>query len=93
MTDATTGLPELPEGYFWRVRPGSLHMDKLELRKRVWFFSILQDSRVLHYYTDTQRVLDPRDEILRAARKILKEFVNPWEAFYGDYPPKRLEEQ
>ena len=89
--DETTGLPALPEGYFWRVRQGSLYMDHLELRKRIWFGSWKVHERVLPYYDKDRKRLDPKETILRYARSIMGEFHNPWDNFYGDYPPKKLE--
>lgn len=88
--DDLTGLPELPEGYFWRVRPGSFRMDRLELRKRVWFFSVEEDSRILPFYGGNREPLDPGETILVHAKSIMKEFHNPWGSYYGDYPPKTL---
>jgi hypothetical protein len=88
--DESTGLPVVPEGYLWRVRMGALHINKLDLRKKTWYGSRKVDSRVLWYYDDYRNVLDPRDEIWQRAVSIMKEFVDPWTEFYGDYPPKTL---
>lgn len=90
-TDVNTGLPELPEGYFWRVRIGSMHMTYVELRKKSWFGSLRVQRRRARYYDGDGEVLDPREEIITLAMSIMKEFNDPWTPFYGDYPPKKLE--
>lgn len=43
-------LPELPEGYFWRVTENPLIGNKpfVELRKKVWFFSVRIAARWTH---------------------------------------------
>lgn len=91
--DSATGLPELPEGYFWRVRTGSLSRDYLDLRKKTWYGSKVIDNRVLRYYDGEGNVIEPRVEILNRAKRIYGEFENPWDEYYGDYPPKKLEVQ
>lgn len=88
--DIETGLPKLPENFFWRVREGSLSTDRVELRKKLRFGSVKVDSRVARYYADDGAVLDPRDEILRLAKRIFGEFNDPWTEYRGDYPPKSL---
>ena len=90
MTDTETGLPELPEGYFWRVVEGADHITYVELRKKAWLGSRRVDRRSCRYYNEYHDVLDPRDEILSCALWIMKEFHDPWAEFYGDYPPKSL---
>lgn len=84
-------MPRVPEKYFWRVIPGALSMTYLQLRKRLGKFSTKVDDRVLHYYDENRNVLDPSREMIRAARSIMKEFNDPWPAYHGDYPPKKLE--
>lgn len=89
--DPKTGLPELPEGHFWRVKMGSLSINHLELRKKAWYGSRKLHDRALFYYDRNKNVLDPAGEIERAATSIMNEFIDPWTDYYGDYPPKKLE--
>lgn len=92
--DAKTGLPVLPEGYFWRVRRGALEVSHLELRKRVGWFSKTIASRVCnYYYTGGVDVIEPEVEILFRAESIMKEFHDPWIPFYGDYPPNTISKE
>lgn len=90
-TDISTGLPKLPEGYFWRVRASSLQLTYVELRKKTWLGSRQVHRRLTNYYDKMGNVLDPREEIVTRAVSIMKEFNDPWEPFYGDYPPKKLD--
>ena len=43
-------LPTLPVGYFWRVTDAGMHMDSIQLRKKVLFFSISKQSHLLSFY-------------------------------------------
>lgn len=94
-----TGLPEVPPNHFWRVREGSFHMDKLELRKRFGPFSTLVMSRTLAFYVSSRDgrsssmrlPVNPREEIIRKAQSIMYEFADSWKPYYGDYPPKTLD--
>ena len=91
--DEVTGLPVVPEGYFWRVRRGALEITWLELQKKTWYGGKTVDKRVCHYYSSERAVLDPREEILSNALSIMQEFNDPWIGFYGDYPPKSIKEK
>jgi hypothetical protein len=89
-------MPEVPEGYFWRVVPSVLHTDKLQLRKKTWYGSRKVDERLLnYYYTDSRDPIPPVESILWAANLLMKEaeFNDPWPKFYGNYPPKKLSEE
>lgn len=91
---SATGLPSLPDGYFWRIYPG-LMGDYLELRSRVWKFSKRVDRRLLpFYYRDTREPIPPEESVMFGAEAIMKEapFNDPWPKLYGDYPPKKLGE-
>lgn len=87
--DESTGLPELPEGYFWRVTPGSgSRYVYLQMRKRRWLGSKLIDDSILRKSEITVELVQ------RRATKILLDF-NPdsdYKKFVGDYPPKKLED-
>lgn len=85
-------LPELPEGYFWRIKSGGLgNMVYISLRKRhkFWF-----STSIDHYYfwPDQYESLD--EGIVDVAHCILDErsdaAVLKWalEQRRGDYPPK-----
>ncbi len=90
--DPTTGIYEIPDRYFWRVRQGALSIYYIELRKRVGPFSRRIDQRVLHYYDKYHNVLDPTEEVLDRAYQIMQEFHDPWGIVFGDYPPRKLGE-
>ena len=88
MTNTETGLPELPEGYFWRVVEIAAHITRVELRKKAWLGS--RRVRSCRYYESYHTVREPGERILSCALGIMKEFHDPWAEFYGDYPPKSL---
>lgn len=72
-------LPALPEGMFWRVREGAFHTDVVELRKKVWFFSVKKASLMRFFYNvkkndDGRRsgIYDPKDNIRKAAEYLYR---------------------
>jgi len=87
MFDANTGLPELPEGMFWRIKPSIAEYAHVEIRKKVWFFSVLKAYGVLR-----KSELTSRSEILTTAYYAMKCLYNKTDIakVYGDYPPKKL---
>jgi hypothetical protein len=85
-TDPTTGLPELPEGFFWRVTDeGKYSYVKLKkTRKRFWAKTVA-DSIM-----ETRKVTK---ELIRSRAWSLLEgfrFEGPDADLFGDYPPKSL---
>lgn len=94
--DIATGLPELPEGFFWRVKANSwIEWYMLELRRKTWFGSI----RITNRHIEPTRVeLSPR-HIQREAgwligtekAKIGLGLIEKPASLLGDYPPKKLE--
>lgn len=93
-TDPNTGLPALPEGYFWRIKKWKhgvfdLH---IHLMKKVGPFAFSAGDRL----ADTRPL-----SIHRAAYGIMMGVFNTKEhraltnakitKYVGDYPPKRLE--
>jgi hypothetical protein len=57
-------LPSLPVGYFWRVTEAGMHMDSVQLRKKVLFFSVTKQSRILSFYatrSDSKKLLGARE--------------------------------
>lgn len=120
-TDLETGLPELPEGYFFRVEPyralsgpNNYTYVKISIQhtyeKPREFFGVRFGTKVV---TEEQKYslvayedfMDGDDEfrgaILRyRAQSIFEDFEQklrvranetPADHFFGDYPPKRLE--
>lgn len=76
--DPDTGLPELPENYFWRVEEGytfSLYDYKhLQIRKKVWggLFSVKKQWTVIHNDKFS------KEKILDTANYILLHVYDPW---------------
>lgn len=82
------GLPELPEGYFWRVRPLYLHsgFSRIELRKKVWLYSIpLACGDIPDTLINEQLVFIAEKVLLQHNRNLSAFFASD---HYGDYPPK-----
>lgn len=98
MIDPETGLPELPEGYFFRVHTlfsGSrFHYVTIyrKVEKRHFFFWTRTED---HKQIFSEMVHDGLNErsILRAARGCLDQWAE-WKTgnpdLLGDYPPKKL---
>jgi hypothetical protein len=89
--DETTGLPELPEGYFWRIKKFIAPYARVEIRRADKFFSTLIESGVL-YRAET----GDHKKIVDTAQFALKKWneyrgLSARESVYGDYPPKKLE--
>lgn len=93
--DNETGLPELPEGYFWRVKEtykGSTYL-RVEIRKR----GLIGSRRIEWHPVEKSRASD--FEIKRAAEYALvwknqggfDSSGDRWKKFVGNYPPKKLE--
>lgn len=94
--DPETGLPLLPDGYFWRVRSAHFRGHAyVELRssylKRHWLFWKKRLSTKIH----EEMILTPisRPRILKEAREcveaVQKHLVSDY-SLLGDYPPKSL---
>lgn len=93
--DARTGLPLLPEGYFWRV---SLATDSygfhkffvVELRKKWWLGSLLELKKTsnINRYGNVSN----KERIKDTAKEMYVNWKGEDAAFNltGDYPPKRL---
>lgn len=92
------GLPELPEGYFFRVRPWTFGggMGKytlmVKLRRKTWWGSHPVGSSISEHTPEAIR---------EAAHSALREWLQSLERkrtihlrrqFVGDYPPKTLEQ-
>lgn len=91
--DAGTGLPELPEGYFWRVKTGPLGIFPwVELRKKTRFGSKKIDGS----WWSGNNFRSIEAEIVYLASRIFEQFevAQERESKYhliGDYPPKSIE--
>lgn len=84
-----TGMPELPEGHFWRITSGfGSEYLRIQVRKRRWL-----GSSVVVWTVVAKDEATPRKIRQRAASTAAK-LSNPyrWVDFVGDYPPKRLSE-
>lgn len=81
--DTATGLPALPDGYFWGVAEGGTFLF-IKLVKRGWINRTLKKSPI--YKRDATPSL-----IRHVAQDIYREtFDNNWQRYVGDYPPKSL---
>lgn len=89
--DETTGLPELPEGYFWRIKKDIYPFAQVQIRKQGRFFSYKKYSSPLYRSSL---------EYPRAIVKTAEYAIESWQRqnkilgdndVYGDYPPKKLE--
>lgn len=91
--DAETGMPVLPEGYFWRVRAdrdSSGYID-VQIRRKFWIFS----RAVVSTCSSKKNVKSGETILADAAYLVRNKFKTPtepkpWEHFLGDYPPKKL---
>jgi len=102
--DESTGLPELPTGYVWKIRqhdwsndffPGSSLGKKLKVE--IW------RGNLYSYYPAEEGVLAyaNNESIRKAANKVMRRFNRELakqkkqdylKAFTGTYPPKKLED-
>ena len=100
--DEETGLPELPEGYYWHVRKSGLGSPyayiTIRKDKLVWglFRLPYQYIETICKQTEITTVDGLRAQINRAWRLYGGEFsqlITPGQAInpYGSYPPKKLE--
>lgn len=88
-TDSTTGLPELPQGHFWRVKKSIGPFADVQLIKKVWIFNRVVEWTSLYRYE-----LTPSE--IRSCADFILRYKNPFgsrtgdTSLYGDYPPKKL---
>lgn len=77
--NAPLNLPSLPATHFWRVTETSFHMDEVQLRRRLWFFSIKVDDALIFFYktVDGERVgvYDPKSAIEDSALRLHHTFM------------------
>lgn len=95
-----TGLPELPEGYFWRIKKSTgIRWNDIQIRRKRFIGSTKMGEHPV-CRTDEKITVDV---IVRSAKYLLslervQQALAPQTAeplpdprqFYGDYPPKSL---
>ena len=91
MTHTEPGLPELPDGYFWRVYESSTHYARVALvYRRLWRWATEVDSIVLPKYELSAPQIQQAAEDLYGRNKVRATGGDKWKQFLGDYPPKSL---
>lgn len=102
--DQTTGLPELPAGYVWKIIqhtwsedlfPGSSLGKKLKVE--LWrdnIYSYLPAEEGVLAYANNESIRKAANKILRRFnRELAKRKKRDYlKAFTGTYPPKKLED-
>lgn len=93
-----TGLPELPDGYFWRVTrvggKGYANALYLSIRRKVLFFSVRVEYGMVRPYSWAPTV---EEGLRKRAKSILEDWQESaishprLDTVLGDYPPKKLE--
>lgn len=93
--DTNTGLPELPEGHFWRVTSGVDGME-VQWRKPTWYGSKVVGSTEIDVNSEGvsicyNQAITPED-VLYNAKYVYKqqERYQKNRNLLGDYPPKKL---
>lgn len=85
--DEATGLPTLPEGYFWRVTRPSRGYWQVQLRKCTWYGSRCVAWTESQHEMTASKVKELAGYVLEY--KFEKEPVHEMH-LVGDYPPKTL---
>lgn len=80
-------VPELPEGYFFRVSYAYLGLLRIDLRKKLRWGSRSVGSELA--YPNDKAVV--REMNVLKAEAFTPQPPDPFEKYYGDYPPKTLE--
>lgn len=94
---SATVLPELPKGYFWRVKADyELRCARVQLRKKLLIGSSLVGEGLVHdrvWYggpaVTSNRIYVKADELLSSWNKNTLTY-NTLRGFVGDYPTKSL---
>lgn len=86
MTDPATGLPELPEGHFWRITRSAGDYLRVQIRRKLRL-----GSRVVAWSVVLKSKANP-EEIVHAAGYAMRDLRQGkrWREYLGDYPPKTL---
>lgn len=85
--DEATGLPAVPEGYFWRVARPQEGYWQVQLRKRAWYGSRCVAGTASRFEMTSRKVKELAGYVLKY--KFEKEPVHEMH-LVGDYPPKTL---
>lgn len=91
--DFETGLPSLPEGYFWRVKSASslLTAPKVQLRKKMWIGSyVVDDAWTLDEFHSAEQEVRYLAMMIWDRQRAEQERILGLARVVGDYPPKRL---
>ena len=83
--DEATGLPTVPEGYFWRVTRPQGRFWQVQLRKRTWYGSRRVAWAVYQHEMTASKVNELAGYVLKY--KVKKEPAHEMH-LVGDYPPK-----
>ena len=88
--DSRTGLPKVPEGYFWRVYESDYgRYPYIALRKEVTLFGARIGSRLIKEAMLSSTYNDVLEEAYGVYRKV---FSPQWYTnVLGDYPPNKLD--
>lgn len=89
--DEATGLPKLPEGYFWKVSKASLDGYHNVAIRKVWLCYPFS-TRVEYTLTSNLTKKSLKTEAEYVFRNFEKKLRNAKTAksLYGSYPPKKL---
>ena len=85
--DEATGLPAVPEGYFWRVTRPSRGYWQVQLRKRTWYGSRCVAWTGSRYGMTASKVKDLAGYVLKYKFEKGPAHENH---LVGDHPPKTL---
>lgn len=91
--DPSTGMPEVPEGHFWRIKKHTAEYMVVQLRKRVLFWSVVVEDWTVN------KAKASAGEILTAANFALRHLAqkrdttDSWKQYIGDYPPLTLQQE
>lgn len=87
--DEATGLPTLPEGYFYRIKKwnhGTFDL-AVQVRRRFWGVSYKVSERLAQADHDSIVWGAQRARQMAFPKPVVDHIIE----FVGDYPPKRLE--
>ena len=95
--DEETGLPVLPEGFFWRVYKS--HSNSKHYRVGVFYRTWLGRRKLVHreawsagslHKISPEDIRDTAHHALRQWDKHTGPESDDWKSLLGDYPPKKL---
>jgi hypothetical protein len=90
-TDPETGLPEVPEGYFWKVEKQYGRMPYVTLRRRYGKLFGLFNTGGSYKVGEKYIVELTEGRIREGSYKVFREvFDSSSDHLLGEYPPKKL---